>query len=232
MRIRKDFTFFLSSPNTQAQASLLEGWDALISYGVARRKTWVREYLRSFRNILIDSGAYSVMNSGKVLDVDEYAEWASNVMLEGNVVAVAALDDIKGRSELTYANWMKYPWMFPTYHDSDPEDFLDEILSHNPAWLGLGMVPPRINVPWLRSTLDRIPEGTHVHGWALGSFSHLQRLDSADSTGWILDVRKLKESSLTCHLTTQEQLEIVVKRFKRKHYVHVQEVLNDGGLFV
>lgn len=229
--IRKDFTFFLSSPNTQAQASLLEGWDTLISYGVAGGKAWVREYMKSFRNILVDSGAYSVMNSGKVLDVDEYAAWALEAQADGNVVAVAALDDINGRSELTYANWMKYPWMFPTYHDSDPEDFLDVILSQGPKWLGLGMVPPRVNESWLRSTLERIPQGIHVHGWALGSFSHLQRMDSADSTGWIFDVRKLKESALTRHLTTQEQLEIVVKRFKRRRYVGVSDQFDDGGLF-
>lgn len=230
-RIRKDFTFFLSSPNSQDQASMLCDWDVLISYGVGGDSRWLLDYLKSFKNVLIDSGAFSVMNSGKTLCVDSYASWAEDIKQRCNVVAIASLDDIKGNWELTYEHWRRYPWMFPTYHDSDPPEFLDIILSHSPSWLGLGMVPPRSNKTWLRDTLERIPKGVHVHGWALGSYSHLQRLDSVDSTGWFFDVRKLKDSHLTRHLTTHEQLEIVVKRYKRREWVVRSGEVVGGGLF-
>lgn len=66
---------YLASPNTQQQAEHVEGMPVLLSF--ACWAPWMDQYQASFRRILIDSGAYSEMNSGKVVDLGAYREWSA-----------------------------------------------------------------------------------------------------------------------------------------------------------
>ena len=193
-------------------ADHLKGMPVLLSYACAG--AWVDDYLPSFGRVLIDSGAFSVLNSGKRVEVDAYAEWAAEYRELGHVDAVGALDDIAGDWERGLSNWRRYPWQFPTYHDSDPEEALDVILSHSPAWVGLGMVPPRDKEAWLLRTLERIPAGVHVHGWALRAYDWHPRIDSTDSTNWFRDAWQMRKD--IPWLTPAECVEIVVKRYQRE----------------
>jgi hypothetical protein len=205
-------TIYLSSPSNQMQAAVLTNMPVLVSYACTSK--WIKSYIKSFSRILIDSGAYSVFNSGKTVNLDDYAEFASAFEWADGT---ASLDDIAGDWELGMDNWLKYPWMFPTYHDSDPPQALDEILNHNPSFIGLGIVPDksgqRNNIRWLLETLDRIPPSTHIHGWALRKYARLKRINSMDSTNWIRDSWKVKNK--LPWMTPSECVEIVVKRYQR-----------------
>jgi hypothetical protein len=205
-------TVYLSSPGCQMQADKARGMPVLLSFAVAGRQRWIADYVPSFSRLLLDSGAFSEFNSGKAVDLEAYAEWATRFP---HADAAAALDDIRGDWERGLRNWRRYPEHFPTYHSSDPPEALDTILGYGPKWLGLGMVPPRDKTAWLDETLCRIPAGIHVHGFALGAYADRPRLDSVDSTNWHRDAQKLLTSSLTRHLTPAEALEIVVKRYQR-----------------
>lgn len=240
MDVRGDLVTYLSSPNTQAQAHIAHGCPVLISFGCY--KPWIDRYVPTFDRLLIDSGAFSELNSGRPIDCDAYAEFSQRMMAAEHVDACATLDDIRGDWQKGLENWDAMPWTFPVYHDSDPPRALDAILERladdRPQWLGLGMVPPRGAVDWLENTveiLNRRWPGAHLHGFALRQHIEiLMRYDgrvSVDSTNWILDVKKYLDHRLTRHLTPAEALEIVVKRYQRERRRPKPADPRQGGLF-
>jgi len=210
-------TVYLASPNTQQQAEHVADMPVLLSF--ACYSGWLDRYQQTFKRILIDSGAYSEMNSGKAIDVSEYADWASR--WADHADAIAGLDDIRGDWRRSLRNYEIVG--FPTFHDTDPPELLDDLVPlarERGRWLGIGLMPPRYNKErWLRETLDRIPGDIHVHGWALRAYTRIRRLDSVDSTNWWRD--GMKVAAQLPWLTYGECLEIVVKRYQREHRVLV-----------
>lgn len=207
---------YLASPNTQQQAEHVSGMPVLLSYACYPK--WISKgYEQSFSSILIDSGAFSEFNTGKPIDLSAYAEWA--MRWDGIADAVAGLDDISGDWRRSLRNYEAFPLGFPTYHESDPAELLDELVamaSERGKWIGLGLLPPRDGKDrWMRDTLGRIPPGVHVHGWALRRYTRYARLDSVDSTNWWRDAMKLRTIPDLSHLTYGECLGIVVKRYQR-----------------
>jgi hypothetical protein len=130
---------YLSSPKSQMQADKLRDMPVLLSFAVVGREKWLGDYVPSFSRLLLDSGAYSEFTGAAKVSLDAYAEWAAQFPFADGV---AALDDIRGDWERGMENWRRYPAMFPTFHNSDPDEALDVILGYQPRWLGLGMVPP------------------------------------------------------------------------------------------
>ena len=132
--------------------------------------------------------------------------------------AVAGLDDISGDWKRSLRNYEQYGG-FPTYHDTDPPELLDDLLPiayERGNWLGIGLLPPRTGrEDWLIRTLDRIPNDIHLHGWALRRYTHLRRFNSMDSTNWWRDALMLSSVNEIKHLTPAECLDIIVKRYKR-----------------
>jgi hypothetical protein len=206
---------YLASPKTQQQAEHACDMPVLISYALWR--PWMADYAVTFGRILVDSGAFSEMNSGETVDIDAYREWAAPWLEQ--VEAIAGLDDISGDWRRSMANYDRFPESFPTFHDTDPPELLDELIPmarERSRWLGIGLMPPRHQKErFVRTTLDRIPDDLHVHGWALRQYTHLRRLDSVDSTNWFRDAMDLCVQADLQHLTYGECLEIVVKRYKR-----------------
>lgn len=205
---------YLASPNTQQQAEHVENMPVLLSF--ACWSDWLAKYQASFRNILIDSGAFSEMNSGKKIDGIEYRDWCQ--MWDGHADAVAGIDDIRGDWRRSLDNYEKFGG-FPTFHDTDPPELLDDLIPlarDRGKWIGLGLMPPRGGKEtWIRDACERIPDDIHVHGWALRAYTHIRRLDSVDSTNWWRDAMKLRTLPDTAHLTYGECLGIVVKRYQR-----------------
>ncbi len=207
---------YLASPNTQQQAEHVAGMPVLLSY--ACYSDWLgKGYQQSFDRILIDSGAFSEFSSGKKIDLTAYAEWAER--WDGHADAVAGLDDIAGDWRRSLRNYEAFPLGFPTFHESDPPELLDDLVAiakERTRWIGLGLLPPRAGKErWVRAALDRIPDGLHVHGWAMRGYTHCRRLDSVDSTNWWRDAMKLRTIADLSHLTFGECLAIVVKRYQR-----------------
>lgn len=207
---------YLASPNTQQQAEHVAGMPVLLSY--ACYSDWLgKGYQQSFDRILIDSGAFSEFSSGKKINLTAYAEWAER--WDGHADAVAGLDDIAGDWRRSLRNYEAFPLGFPTFHESDPPELLDDLVAmakERTRWIGLGLLPPRAGKErWVRAALDRIPDGLHVHGWAMRGYTHCRRLDSVDSTNWWRDAMKLRTIADLSHLTFGECLAIVVKRYQR-----------------
>ena len=209
-------TVYLASPGTQQQAQSVADMPVLLSYGVYRGKQWIEDYVPSFSRVLIDSGAFSEMSSGKAIVPEQYMEWCEK--WKGKVDAIAGLDDIRGDWRKSLDNYERFPLGFPTFHDTDPPELLIDLIDiaqENSGWIGLGLMPPRQSKEdWVRRACDRIPPGIHVHGWALRLYAHVARLDSMDSTNWWRDGMKYRQ--MLPWLTYGEALEIAVKRYKRE----------------
>ena len=214
---------YLASPRTQQQAEHACDMPVLFSFAIYPK--WVDRYAPTFSRILIDSGAYSELNSGVKVDLAAYADWAPR--WDGHADAIAGLDDITGDWRRSLANYERFPLGFPTYHDTDPPELLDDLIpmaQERGRWLGLGLKPPREGKGrWVRETCDRIPDDIHVHGWALRYYTNIRRLNSVDSTNWWRDAMTLRTIPACAHLTYGECLEIVVKR-----YIRWQRTIQDG----
>lgn len=205
-------TVYLASPNTQQQAQSVAGMPVLLSY--ACYAPWIDRYQQTFGRILIDSGAFSELNSGKKIDLAEYEDWA--LQWVGHADAIAGLDDISGDWRRSLKNYDRVG--FPTMHDTDPPDLLPELIAiakERGGWLGLGLKPPRQDgEDWVRWAVSNIPDDIHIHGWALRQFMNVRRMDSVDSTNWWRDAMAYRKD--LPFLTYGECLEIVVKRYERE----------------
>ena len=162
----------------------------------------------------MDSGAYSELTGAASVDVVEYFDWAEQWTERAD--AIAGLDDISGDWRRSLKNYEHGG--FPTFHDSDPYELLDDLLPlarERGGWLGIGLIPPRTGKGgWLRETLDRVPAGIHVHGWACRLYWNTHaRIDSVDSTNWFRD--SFKYMTDLPFLTPAECVELVVKRYER-----------------
>ncbi len=205
---------YLASPGNQAQAEYGVGHDILLSF--ATWSPFLERYVQAFEKILIDSGAFSVLNSGKSVDVVEYVEWAKQ--WGDQIEAFAGLDDISGDWKKSLRNYRHGG--FPTFHDSDPPELLEDLLEisreQGRNWIGIGLVPPREGKrEFIVKTLRRIPDEFHVHGWALRLYGEYRRFDSLDSTNWIRSAMQLRKA---LHwLTFGECLDIQIKRIVREN---------------
>lgn len=225
---------FLASPGNQLQAHSVQGMPVLISF--ALWKQWMADYTPTYSDLLIDSGAFSEFSSKIKIDLNEYSQFA--LQWKDRSSAIAGLDSISGDWRQSLKNYESFPDGFPTFHDSDPPGLLDDLIAislERKQWLGLGLVPPRTGKEnWMRSTLEKIPGGIHVHGWACRAYTKFIRIDSVDSTNWWRDALGLKVDSKLKHLTHAECLEIIVKRYKRsgkKIESSLQNLSETGDLF-
>lgn len=133
---------YLASPTTQQQAEHVADMPVLLSFGTF--KPWLYRYQQCFKRILIDSGAYSELNSGKQIDLQAYKDWSQQWV--GVADAIAGLDDIRGDYKKSLKNYSAIPWSFPTWHDSDPVELIPELVAmaqERKTWLAIGFVPPR-----------------------------------------------------------------------------------------
>jgi len=218
---------YIGTPGNQLQASLVAGMPVLVSF--ALDAPWLRTYFPSFGELVLDSGAYSELTTGISVDIAEYVAWAESIPFK---TAYAGLDDIQGDWKRSMRSYQQAPNSFPTFHDTDPPELLDELIpmaQERDGWLGIGLLPPRTcREAWLCETLKRIPSDIHVHGFALGAYTHLPRINSVDSTHAWREWQKYR--AWAPWLTPAECLEIAVKKIER-HQRIIAKPSGQKGLF-
>lgn len=166
--------------------------------------------------MLIDSGAFSEFTSGVAIDLDHYAAWAESWHQRAD--AIAGLDDLRGDWRRSLKNYERFPHGFPTYHFTDPDALLPDLVALCQArrhWLGFSTNYPGVTEVWVRSMLDRLPPDLHVHAFAGGRWTWLERIDSADSRAWTFYLNDLKATRWARHLSHAERLDIIMKWYRR-----------------
>lgn len=206
-------TVYLASPNTQQQAEHCSGMAVLLSFALF--KPWLWQYQPTFERVLIDSGAFSVLQGGDEIDIEAFKDFGE--LWREHAEAIAGIDDIRGDFKKSMANYQAIEFAFPTWHDSDPPEALPELIAmaqERKTWLGIGLLPPRHGKEKvIRAALEQIPDNIHVHGWALRAYTHIRRIDSVDSTNWWRDAMKLRQS--LPWLTYGECLDLMVRKYQR-----------------
>lgn len=150
-------------------------------------KTFMRERKNfNVQKWIMDSGAFSVANSGKTINIYEYMTACRSV----DAAEVIALDDLnswaisKRNTELMLAAGI--PAM-PVYHHGEPIEYLDWCCQ-NAEKIGLGS-KIKTKPLWLKSTMDHIWKNfgpTKVHGFGMAGRKAVQVVpfDSVDASSW------------------------------------------------
>jgi len=158
---------------------------------------YLKPFLRSkskyhFRNWVMDSGAFSAHNSGKVIDLQEYIEKCLELMeTDEKLVEIFALDVI-GDHEATLKNteemWRQGVPAIPCYHAGEPEDYLKH-LGDNYDKIALGGVArvrdKKRRIKWAAQCFSRVwPKKIHGFGFGLESDILALPWHSVDSSSW------------------------------------------------
>lgn len=183
----------------------------LFSFAEAGNKR-VAENMDNGGKIFMDSGAFSVHNSKKVITLDDYIDFINNTP---RVTLFAALDVIptekstQGGIDSAQQSWDNYCYMLdrikpeywdkivPSYHYSEPfsalERMLDGYNGYKPKYIAYG---GRVGTPTrhLYNSLDKFfdivqkkaPE-TKVHGFGITVIKVMEAypFTSVDSTTWL-----------------------------------------------
>lgn len=170
--------------------------------------------MKAFGSLLLDSGAFSELNSGVKIDLCAYVDWVAQWPW---AIAWAGLDDISGDWRRSMRNYEAGG--FPTFHDTDPDELLDDLIPlarERGGWLGIGLRPPRTGrTDWIRRTLERVPSDIHIHGWAMGRYvKEHSRFDSWDSTHAWMEWMKIRQA-LGPWLTNSEAMELAILKVQR-----------------
>lgn len=98
----------------------------LVSF--AYRKSWAKASRVVWREVVLDSGAYTVHNAGGVVDVDEFADWALEQKATNPLVTEVFSLDVIGdwRASLKNTEYLVKRGLdvVPVYHVGEPTDVL------------------------------------------------------------------------------------------------------------
>lgn len=152
-----------------------------------------------YRSWVMDSGAFSAMNSGAVIDLKAYIECCKEMLAtDPKLIEVFALDvigDWKATLKNTEEMWKAGVPAIPCFHFKEPWDALRIITRDYPkiAFGGVVGVNVKAKTAWTEQCFARVwPK--KVHGFAYGSARDPYPLrypfHSVDATNWELRPRK------------------------------------------
>jgi len=149
----------------------------------------IRDYVH--RDWVLDSGAFSAMNSGAEIDLDAYIDFCKEVLAGPDppveVFALDVIGDAEGTRRNTEKMWEAGVEAIPAYHVGEPEQYLIDYAATYPK-IALGGVA-RLNShrkhAWARECFARVwPK--KIHGFGYGTERDVLGLPfhSTDSTNW------------------------------------------------
>lgn len=142
----------------------------------------------NIQNLILDSGAFSAYNSGKIIDINHFIRVAK----ESNAKEVFSLDDINDFTK-SQANTMKV-WnagipAIPVYHAGEPTSYLDWCCKHTPCEkIGIAC-RSKDKKGWLAQQFKHVWDNygpMKIHGLAMASqvLVDLVPFDSVDASSW------------------------------------------------
>ena len=172
---------------------------------------------------MLDSGAFSEMTTGRVIDLGAYIEFCQQ---HGAFYdAIVNLDDIKGDVDKSLRNLraMEDAGLspLPVFHQGEPLSVLTDLCASY-GYIGLGFQRPIQNAKqWLDRCWNVIGDTTRVHGFGMTSRMGGWPFYSVDSKTWMLEVQgmrtaRLKNANPMQYLTLRELLDIVLLSYDRR----------------
>lgn len=155
--------------------------DMLVAYPLLEHFEKHRKYF-NIRKWILDSGAFSVWNSGKTIDLNEYIRVCRDV----DACEVIALDDIlswqisQKNAATMFAAGIQ---ALPVYHYREPVKYLEWCVKHSEK-IGLGSMT-KTRPQWLKWVFSKIwPH--KVHGFGMAGWKAVEAVpfDSVDASSW------------------------------------------------
>jgi len=216
---------YFASPNKHIYAAAVVGQYVLETFADIR--PFSDSYRRAFTGLMLDSGAFTEINSGKKVDLHAYGAFAAEHAADYDVVV--NLDDIAGDVDKSASNERVLRDEYgldpmPVYHQGEPLSVLAEYCARA-DYVGLGFQRPLLSSDdrraWLDECFAAVPTGHRLHGFAMTGYMGSHPFYSVDSTTWIRTYMDIaygahgQIGTLAHFLTPGEILEIVVKRWER-----------------
>jgi hypothetical protein len=143
-----------------------------------------------------DSGAWSVFNSGKTIDIDKHAQWVIEQQARGSEARYVGLDVIRN-GPASIKNW-KYQTRLgakvePVMHYGEPLSYLDTYVPNETGWLSLGGLAQRTRgqdlldgISFFAAVVKATGGAVKLHGMGATHPTLARKIpfDSADSTYW------------------------------------------------
>ena len=192
---------------TDMAAIMLQGRSRLITYAEIINETLLMDEVKVLSGmhpkLALDSGAFSVMNSGITIDIDVYAEflkqyrelftWYANldvIPIDDTHTVEAGQASLDNLVHLENEHGLS---PMPIFHFGEPIEFLDQ-MQEGRNHIGLGGlvgVPRASRMPWLETVFDHVNEGVRVHGYGIGDEVLIKGFpwDSVDCTNWLTACR-------------------------------------------
>ena len=199
--------------NSEDMARATEGEPVLVSYAeiLERPRFWVETLLPrleagAFERVILDSGAFAVISSGRVIPIEDYATFVARFGRLFDVVV--NLDDIAGDLETTHANQAileaaapEGVEILPVFHEGEPSEVLEGYLvDHDHIGVGFARVeggdfanPIAERRAFLAGFFDRVDGRAGVHGFGMTVHALEFPFESVDSTTWIAEYRGLRK---------------------------------------
>ena len=217
---------YLASPTTQLHADCMAGQPVLESFAIAATKSWMDRYRPTFSHVMLDSGAYSEMTSGKPVDLGAYVAFCQ--AHAAGYDEIVNLDVISGDvGERVDAGQRNLQTMrdsgldpMPVFHQGEPWSVLEDLAACGRVGLGLQR-PMRGVEAFLDECFSRVGKA-RVHGFALANARWTKRYPffSVDSATWVHEMNALcsvkgQGADVLACLTPAELLRMVVKKYER-----------------
>lgn len=155
-----------------------------------------------FKNIMMDSGAYSVSKRGLAIDLDKYIEFLKS---NRDKIDVCVALDVIGNPKQSYENWLYMidkgiDNAIPVYHLGEDIKWLD-LYCEKTDFVGIGGIAGSVTnwklyIPFLRRIVNRYPNHK-FHAFGLNSYKALRMVDlySCDATSWLVGQKFAELSS-------------------------------------
>ena len=188
---------------------------------------WMRRYRPTFASLMLDSGAFSEMTTGKPVDLAEYIAFASehqaayDTIVNLDVISGEVTERIDRSAKNLQAMRDAGIDALPVWHQGEPWSVLTDLASCGRVGVGLQR-PFRGIDEVLDGVFSRLPSSVRVHGFALANERYTGRypFDSVDSATWVHELRALSAlsgqgSEVLQFLTQGELLKLVVLKYQR-----------------
>lgn len=168
----------------------------LVSYWYKKGFEKARDQI-SYRDWVLDSGAFSAKHAGAQIDIKEFTEYCKQIKKEDPLLTEIYALDVIGNNDMQSAKdsiknaeymWSEGVEAIPCYHKGEPLSALDHIAKNYPkiAVGGLTIVAgSKAKINWARMVMERVwPK--KVHGFGCGSETVILSVPfhSVDATSW------------------------------------------------
>lgn len=170
---------------------------------------------------MLDSGAFTEMNTGKPIDLSAYTDFC--VEHGAFYDAIINLDDIRGNVDKSLANLAHLRDAgvdaMPVFHQGEPWSVLEDMAAES-DYIGVGFQRPIQSAhQFLDGVWGRVGD-TKVHGFAMTAWMDSFPFYSVDSTTWLWEVKGLMgvrtpNGNPLTYLTPAELVDIVLLKYQR-----------------